>query len=168
MFAKLRNVDEGQELRYERHLRHPAEEVWGALTDPARLPDWLGRAERLELSVGGAYEIHWENSDAVMDATITELDPPRLLETDSSAHGRLRWELEPEDGGCRLTLTVTVDAPEHLTKALAGWHLHLDLLESRLDGARAVDWEHDDWMSDWERLHERYLELYGAEPAKRS
>jgi uncharacterized protein YndB with AHSA1/START domain len=163
MYANVTKVDAGHEIRYERRLNHPVEKVWEALTDPERLPAWLGRAEQLELSVGGAYEIHWENSDAVMDGTITELDPPRLLETDSSSHGRLRWELAPQPGGCELSLTVTMDAPDFLTKALAGWHLHIDVLESFLASGNRIDWEHDDWMSDWERLHERYVELYGAE-----
>ena len=142
--------------------------MWAALTDRERLRDWLGRAERLELAVGGAYEIHWENSEAVMRGTITALDSPRLLETDSESHGRLRWELEPQDGGCRLTLTVTMDAPEHLTKALAGWHLHLDLLERRLDGSAPIDWVRDDWMADWQDAHDRYVEMYGEEAANRS
>ena len=163
MYANVRTLDQGHELRYERRLNHPVEEVWAALTEPPRIRDWLGRAERFELEVGGAYEIHWENSDAVMEATITKLEPPRLLETDSESHGRLRWELAADGAGCRLTLIVTMDAPEHLTKAAAGWHLHLDLMESRLDGATPVNWDEDDWMSDWERIHERYVELYGAE-----
>jgi uncharacterized protein YndB with AHSA1/START domain len=163
MYANVTKVDDGHRIRYERHLKHPVEKVWGALTDPERLPAWLGRAEQLELVVGGPYEIHWENSDGVMDGTITELDPPRLLETDSISHGRLRWELEPQAGGCGLSLTVTMDAPDFLTKALAGWHMHIDVLESFLESGDRIDWEREDWMSDWERLHTRYIELYGAQ-----
>jgi uncharacterized protein YndB with AHSA1/START domain len=165
MYGTVRQVEGGQEIRYERDLGHPAEEVWAAITDPERIPAWLGRAE-IDLRVGGDYILRWDNSDAVMNGKITRLEPPTLLETDSTSHGMLRWELRPEGDACHLTLTVVIETPEHLTKAAAGWHLHLDLMEKALDGGR-VDWS-SDWMKDWERIHEGYVELYGEEAASRA
>ena len=70
-------------LRYERRLRHPVAEVWAALTEPARLREWLADAD-VELAQGGAVQLRWLNTDdegngAVMVGTVTALDPPRLL-----------------------------------------------------------------------------------------
>jgi uncharacterized protein YndB with AHSA1/START domain len=149
-------------LRFERRLDHSVERVWAALTEPAEIVGWLAEAG-VELVEGGGVTLRWLNTDdegnqAVMRATITALEPPRLLELEGEPHGRLRWELRPGGGGSLLTLTVTVDAPaEQVTMALAGWHIHLDHLGDALDG-RPVDWT--TWSADhrdrWGRLHDRY------------
>ena len=85
-------------LRFERRLRHPVERVWSALTEPAELVKWLAEAE-VDLREGGRVHLRWLNTDdegnhAVSDGTISQLEPPRLIEYGSSNHGRLRWELE--------------------------------------------------------------------------
>jgi hypothetical protein len=33
-------------LRFERHLAHPIERVWAALTEPGELVGWWGEAEK--------------------------------------------------------------------------------------------------------------------------
>jgi len=150
-------------LRYERYYEHPVERVWAALTEPSELSGWLADAD-VELADGGALELRWLNTDdegnrAIMNATITALDPPRLLEYDGAPHGRLRWELRPEGDGCTLTLTVAVEAPDdQIPLALAGWHIHLDHLADALAG-RPIEWER--WNAEhrphWEELHDRYV-----------
>lgn len=89
-----------QVLRFERRLGHPIEKVWAALTEPAELIGWLAEAE-VELEEGGRVVLRWQNTDeegnrAVMHATITRLDPPRLIEYEGDVHGLLRWELREE------------------------------------------------------------------------
>ena len=85
----------------------------------------------------------WLNTDdegnrAVMDATITELDPPRVLEMSGDMHGVLRFELEPDGEGTVLTFTSTLELPDEFrTQVLAGWHYHLDALAGGLQGRRA-------------------------------
>jgi uncharacterized protein YndB with AHSA1/START domain len=132
-------------LRYERHLEHPVERVWAAVTDPGELVGWLGEAD-IDLVPGGRVEIRWLNTDdegnrAVARGAITALDPPRLLEVDTDLHGVLRWELAPAaGGGTVLRFTNITPAPdEFVAKVLAGWAIHLDHLEDALDGHH-VDW----------------------------
>jgi uncharacterized protein YndB with AHSA1/START domain len=149
-------------LRFERHLDHPVERVWAALTEPAELIGWLAEAE-LDQVEGGRVVLRWQNSDeegnqAVLHGTITELDPPRVIEYDSDIHGLLRWELCEEGSGSHLTFTATVSLPEDFrTKVLAGWHVHLDHLADALDG-KPVNWPTwaADHMGRWKEYEERY------------
>jgi uncharacterized protein YndB with AHSA1/START domain len=150
-------------LRYERDLRHPIERVWRAITEPGEIEAWLARAE-LDLEPGGRVELEWLNTDehgrryehATARGTITELDPPNVIQLDTDAHGVLRWELDEMPAGTRLTLTVAIALPpDRITENRSGWHVHLDFLEEALDGAR-VDWQN--WPRDrWAAHHERYL-----------
>ena len=66
-------------LRFERRLQHPIQRVWAAITEPDEIEAWWGRAT-VDLRPGGAMRIEWLNGDVTMPATITELDPPHVLE----------------------------------------------------------------------------------------
>jgi uncharacterized protein YndB with AHSA1/START domain len=144
-------------IRFVRRLDHPVEKVWAAITDPAEMIRWWGEGD-VDLREGGSFDVRWLNTDdegnrAEMHATITRLEPPRLLETDGDIHGVLRWELEPDGDGTRLTFSSTLTLPEEFrTKVLAGWHWHLDALAAALDGATAdlVN------LPGWEDVHDGY------------
>jgi len=144
-------------LRFRRRIAHPVERVWAALTEPAELIGWCGQAE-IDLAEGGKFVLRWLNADdsgnrAEMHATITRLDPPRLLETAGDLHGVLRWELQPDGAGTLLAFSSTVGLPaEYRSMVLAGWHWHLDALASFLGGT-PVDLVHVD---GWDRIHQRY------------
>lgn len=146
-------------VRFERHLAHPVERVWSALTEPGELIRWWGDAQ-VDLREGGRFDMRWLNVDdegnrAEMHATITRLEPPHVLETSGDMHGVLRWELRPEDGGTLLTFSSTLELPEEFrTKVLAGWHMHLDCLAEALEGGRA---DLVNISGRWEPIHERYL-----------
>jgi uncharacterized protein YndB with AHSA1/START domain len=154
-------------VRFERHLEHPIEKVWRALTEPDELIAWLGEAE-LDLVEGGQIVLRWQNTDgqgnrAILHGTITELDPPHVIEYDSDIHGVLRWELRKAGDGCVLTFSSRLSLPEdYRTKVLAGWHLHLDFLEEALSGG-AVDWSRwdDEHLPRWEVHHDRYTAALG-------
>jgi uncharacterized protein YndB with AHSA1/START domain len=161
----LERLPDGQtQLRFERRLGHPVERVWAALTQPGELGGWWGDAD-VELVEGGEFVMRWRNKDdqgnsPVMNATITRLEPPRLLETTGDRHGVLRWELEPVgESETLLRFSSTWELPEdHAASALAGWHWHLDALTESLDGRPAQLGTID---PGWERLHERYLARVG-------
>jgi uncharacterized protein YndB with AHSA1/START domain len=156
----LEKIEGKDVLRFERHLAHPIERVWAALTDPGELVGWWGEAE-VDLIEGGRFTVRWLNTDehgnsVVMHATITRLDPPNLLETRGDVHGVLRWELHLDGNGTVLTFSSTLDLPEeYRTMVLAGWHYHLDAIAETLDGRPA---DIANLPNDrWERVHERYV-----------
>jgi deazaflavin-dependent oxidoreductase (nitroreductase family) len=130
-------------VRFERHLGHPIGKVWGALTQPDQLQQWLASPAEIELRVGG--QVHLVPGQLVVDSTVTALDPPHLLEY--GWHDRagddvtVRWELAARDGGTRLVVTETfptaraaADQVSGGPAELAAWHLVLDRLEAALDG----------------------------------
>jgi len=156
--------DDGKAVvRFERHLAHPIERVWSALTEPDELIRWWGDAD-VDLREGGGFTMRWLNTDeegnsAVMNATITKLDPPHVLETRGDMHGVLRWELQPRGDGTVLTFSSTLELPDEFrTKVIAGWHMHLDALAEALEGGRA---DLVNISGRWEPIHERYLARAG-------
>ncbi|THD62409.1 SRPBCC family protein [Phenylobacterium sp.] len=147
------------EITFTRRLARPAEKVWAALTVPERLADWLAEAE-VDLRVGGRFALYWATHDYRMAGVITELDPPRVFAwtwpSPEHPDSVVRWSLEPEEGGCRLTLRQTGLSAPPLRSVAAGWHTHLEGLQGAADGAR----------TPWRAERERELAgLYAGLPA---
>ena len=142
-------------MHFERRLRHPVERVWAAITDPAEIEAWWGRAT-VDLTPGGPMQIEWLNGDVTMPATITELDPPRVLEIEGEPHGTLRFELAPDGDGTILTFVARSPVPDDIRgKVLAGWHWHLDALAEFLDDGTRVDWPN--WPQDrWQAIFDEH------------
>ena len=64
----------------------------------------------------------------------------------------------PEGEGTRLRLTSTLELPEAFrTRHIAGWHWHLDALETILDGGEVDPVA----VTGWEAIHERYVAKLG-------
>jgi len=122
-------------LVFVRVLRHPPEAVWAALTDQSQLGAWAPfTADRDLDSVGPATltMIDGETSEE-LPASVTRAERPVLLEYSWGAD-LLRWQLEADDAGTRLTLEHTVEDADWMPKVAAGWHLCLDVAERLLDG----------------------------------
>jgi uncharacterized protein YndB with AHSA1/START domain len=146
-------------LRYRRRLAHAVERVWAALTDPEELVRWWGRVRAPRLAEGAPYEITWLNEQegerVVMEATITAIREPELLEVAGDPHGTVRFELRPDGDATELVLQCTSPVPpEHRTSVQAGWHFHLDALETALRGGTS-DLAHPE--PGWSPIHDRYV-----------
>jgi uncharacterized protein YndB with AHSA1/START domain len=163
--AKVSAHQEGDRwtLVFTRELRHAPEKVWDALTDPAELRKWapfdadrnLGREGDAILTHGGGDETE------TMPAIIRRAERPRLLEY-AWGPDVLRWELEPNGTGTRLTLRHTTGGAEWVSKVAAGWHICLDVMDLSLSGnpigriAAEEAKEHG-----WERLNAAYAAQLG-------
>jgi uncharacterized protein YndB with AHSA1/START domain len=145
------------DLRYERRYPRPIETVWAALTDPARLGEWLGAA-RVEPQVGGRYELFIDRKRPMTGRVLT-WEPPRLLEfswdTGDAPPSTVRCELTAEDAGTRLVFTHKGVGFVWIALVLPGWHHLLERLASLLAGM-----VQNDSMERWRELQASYLGRY--------
>jgi len=152
-----------------RELRHSAETVWEALTDPAHLREWApfdadgslattGRTVKLT-TVGAPKPM-------VSETTITRADPPNVLEYKWGGFD-MRWELTAVRGGTRLTLWTNIDR-RYMAMGAAGWHVCFDVLERLLDGHPIGRIVGPDAMKfgGWQRLHVEYAKQFGMDVPK--
>ena len=130
-------IGDEAEIRLVRTFDRPPQMVWGALTRPSRLVEWLAPGTVTQ-ALGGAVKLDFVDSGIVIDSRVTAFVPGRLLEYSWSGPGEplrpVRWEIEAASCGARLTLTVTLPACEDLARSCAGWEAHLEMLAAALEG----------------------------------
>ena len=131
-----RGEDGGWVVAFDRSMGEPPEKVWSVLTEPGRLANWLGEVE-VDLRIGGAFVIHFRQMSVVMTGQITALEPGRLIEyswhenNPKTTASRVRWEIAPTPGGCRLKLTHRFPRGcelKDLTPFMGGWHAFLNAI----------------------------------------
>jgi uncharacterized protein YndB with AHSA1/START domain len=149
-----------------RELRHPPEKVWEAITDPTHLREWapfdasnnLGsEGNEVRLTTVGAPQL------MVTDTTVTRAERPRELVYNWGGND-MRWQLEPMDGGTRLTLWTSIDR-RYIAMGAAGWHLCFDVLDHLLRGTplgRMVGMEVMKFEG-WQRLTSEYRKQFATE-----
>jgi uncharacterized protein YndB with AHSA1/START domain len=103
------------------------QEVWEAVTDPARLEAWFANDVDLELRPGGAGRFRWDDGDTRI-AVVEEVEERRRFafrweEEDGAAPARVELELQEDEDGTRVVVTETPLAPQ----ASAGWATALEL-----------------------------------------
>src|SRR5579863_6448256 len=107
--AEVQKDGERWTLVLTRQLRHAPEKVWEALTDPQHLREWAPFDADGNLgTVGNTVHLTWTGTPTGFEATVKRAEAPRALEY-SANETDFRWELEPRDGGTRLTLWTNID-----------------------------------------------------------
>ena len=128
-------------VRFERHLAHPREKVWRAITESEHVIQWLPCDIVGERRAGATIALPFrpdlvakhEIDEATLDGRIDVWDPPAVFEWWWSTD-RLRWELDEVDGGTRLRFTTWLsDASPNPSDTAAGYHVCLRNLASLLD-----------------------------------
>ena len=164
--AQIRKDGEEWTLILVRELRHSPEKVWQALIDPEQLREWapfdadrsLGTVgARVKLTTVGAPTLH------VTETTVTRADAPHALQY-TWGGGDMRWELEPSQGGARLTLWTRIGR-RFISMGAAGWHICFDVLDRFLDGAPIGRIAGMEAMSfgGWQRLNAEYARQFGID-----
>jgi uncharacterized protein YndB with AHSA1/START domain len=148
------------DLRYERHFARPIETVWAALTDPARLEDWMAPA-LVEPHVGGRYELFTDRARR-MTGRILTWQPPTLLEfswdTGDAPANLVRCELSRDGDGTRLIFIHKGIGWAWIGLVLPGWHTHLERLSNLCSGqVEPLS------MARWRELQGIYIEHYKLE-----
>jgi uncharacterized protein YndB with AHSA1/START domain len=145
------------ELRFTRRLGHPPDRVFKALLDADDLAAWFPTTIEGDHSEGARLTFSFRAGEGPpFEGEMLVCDPPRLLEF-RWGEDTLRFELEPDGDGTRLTLTDTLAELGKAARDGAGWHVCLDALEARLDGATPT--------TEWQAVHPRYVEEFGPDAA---
>lgn len=139
--AAIERTPDGGMIRFDRQFAAPIDEVWSAITEPARMADWwapFAADITVDLRVGGSIVFDWHEHDVPrFEFTIRRLAAPTLLEHTHTGPGSwMRWELEPTREGTRLRATYFVTDPDHAIERgdVVGAHYGLDRLEALLSG----------------------------------
>ena len=163
--AQVRKDGETWTLILVRNLRHAPALVWQALTDPAQLSEWAPFEADRSLADVGPVKLSTVGTPKpqVSETTVKRAEAPRLLEY-SWGGGDLRWELEPQGSGTRLTLWHNIDR-RYVAWGAAGWHICFDVLERLLAGAPIGRIAGSDTMKfdGWQRLSAEYAKQFGIE-----
>lgn len=112
--------------------------VWRTMTERASLARWLAPG-RIELKLGGAVRLEFEGSGTLIASEVLALETGEMLEFSWSQPGEplrpVRWDLAPDGGGTRLTVTIKTPPDEDAGRACAGWDAHMAMLAAALAGA---------------------------------
>jgi uncharacterized protein YndB with AHSA1/START domain len=148
------------DMRFERHYPHAIETVWSALTDPARLEDWMGVAQ-VEPYVGGRYDT-MIGGPQPMTGRILVWQPPNVLEFNwnnaDAPDSVVRYELAGDGKGTRLIFTHKRVLHARSALMLPGWHFLFARLGSLLDGATKPQSKRS-----WRELQGIYVQHYHLE-----
>ena len=165
ILGRLRSADGKGLVRIEDRYDTGIDDLWAAITDPARLARWLGRVEG-DLRPGGRFRLYTAALDS--DGRVEVCEPPRRLvvttrETDESY--RKGQGAEPFDALTEATLTTdgeqTILVIEVQGMPLdkvafygAGWQIHAENLAAYLAGREPGDVE-----ARWTALVPPYQDL---------
>lgn len=135
--GKILRLENAYQARLERSLGCDPDKVWTMLTEPQALAQWLAPGT-IDLRKGGRVHLDFSDSGTVIDSTVLQIEPLRLIEYSWSSVGEperpLRWELERVDAGSHLVLTLRVPADEDVARACAGFDAHLEMFVAALEG----------------------------------
>jgi uncharacterized protein YndB with AHSA1/START domain len=154
MLGSLRSADGKGVVRIEDRYDTDIDDLWAAITDPARLARWHGQVEG-DLRPGGQFRVYLEADDIESTGRVETCEPPRRLrvttrETDESY--RKGQGVPPFDESVEVTLTADGDQTVLVIELQgmplakiafygAGWQIHAESLAAHIAGRERGDSE---------------------------
>lgn len=167
LLGTLGSADRAGVVRIEDRYDTTIEDLWEAVTDPARLARWYGQVEG-DLRPGGQFRTYIESDDIESTGRVDACEPPHRLrvttrETDESY--RRGQGVPPYDQGIDVTLTPAGDQTTLVIEVRgmpldkiaffgAGWQIRVEHLAAYLDGRVYGDVE-----ARWNELVPPYQDL---------
>lgn len=161
-------ITEAGAIRFERLLPGPIERVWSYLVEGDKRARWLADGD-MEEREGSEFEMIWRNDNLSTPddpapenhagehrgrIIVIKVERPRLLVQRWQAGSEVTYELAERGDQVLLTLTHRkIQDRETLVKIAGGWHAHLGLLRSELEGS-----ERESFWSTHGRLEAEYQE----------
>ena len=154
-------------VRIENRYEAGIEDLWSAITDPARSAQWFAQLSG-DLRVGGEFRQYVESDDVDSTGRVEVCEPPRRLvvttrETDESwrkGQGAPPFDevteltLEPDGDGTILIAEIRGLPLGPIAFYGAGWQIHAENLAAYLAGRERGDSE-----ARWNELVPPYQEL---------
>ena len=167
ILGSLRSADGKGIVRMEDRFDTGIDDLWAAITDPARLARWHGQVEG-DLCPGGEFRVYIEAADIESTGRVEACEPPRRLlvttrETDESY--RKGQGVPPFDQSLEATLTADGDQTilvievqgmplDKIAFYGAGWQIHAENLADHIAGRERGDTE-----ARWDELVPPYQDL---------
>jgi uncharacterized protein YndB with AHSA1/START domain len=167
ILGSLRSANGKGIVRMEDRYDTDIDDLWAAITDPARLARWHGQVEG-DLRPGGEFRVYLEAADIESTGRVEVCEPPRRLlvttrETDESY--RKGQGVPPFDQSLDATLTEDGDQTilvievqgmpvDKIAFYGAGWQIHAENLAAYLAGREPGDTE-----ARWDELVPPYQDL---------
>jgi len=142
--GRIETRDGVRRLIIERTLAAPIEEVWAAVTEPARLERWIGTWTGDPDEGRVTFRMTAEGADAPEETIeIRECVPPRRLAV--SSQWDLELDLAEHDTGTSLVFTQPGIDPVEAESVGPGWEYYLDRLVAVVTGAdvSGIDFDGD-------------------------
>ncbi len=141
-------LDDGrQRLEFRRSWPDPIEDVWAALTEPARLARWIGSYDGARApGATGTFTMTHEEEPVGEPMTIVECDPPRRLvvewvQEDTDAW-RVALDLSTEGDRTVLHFVQVFGADADVTDFAMGWHWYLEKFGAEVAGGPVpAEWD---------------------------
>jgi uncharacterized protein YndB with AHSA1/START domain len=167
ILGSLRSADGKGIVRIEDRYDTDIDDLWSALTDPARLARWHGQVEG-DLRPGGEFRLYLEADDLEATGRVEACEPPRRLlvttrETDESyLRGKgvppfdesLEATLTPDGDQTILVIEVKGMPLDKVAFYGAGWQIHAENLAAYIAGRERGDTE-----ARWNDLVPPYQDL---------
>jgi uncharacterized protein YndB with AHSA1/START domain len=158
-YGDLDRHDARWRLRVVRRLPLRPDQVWPALTEPARLAAWFPTTIEGDRVAGATLRFAFADLDlAPFDGVMLAFEPESLMEL-VWAGERLRFELAPDGGETRLSFSDLFDKLGKAARDAAGWHVALDSLAYEAVGQTAPWAAFDRWRA----IHPDYVARFGPE-----
>jgi uncharacterized protein YndB with AHSA1/START domain len=133
-------------IERELHIKARPEAVFALLTDPARIPEWMGREAWVEPRPGGVYRVDYNGFD-IVSGKVLECEPPSrfvvtwgwesldagMMKPGSST---LEFTLSAEGEGTKLRMVHSGLHGHDAASHAEGWDMFLPKLTSLATGGR--------------------------------
>ena len=167
ILGSLGSADGKGVVRIEDRYDTDIDDLWAAITDPARLARWHGRVEG-DLRLGGDFRLYIEANDIESSGRVEACEPPRRLrvterETEESYRkgqgvplfqASVEATLTPDGDQTILVLEVRGMPLDVIAFYGAGWQIHAESLAAHVAGRDQGESE-----ARWEQLVPAYQAL---------
>lgn len=159
--GRIERLTDGYALAFDRRLDYPTAHIWDILTNPEKVPLWLGRLEPA-WQLGKEYTLEMDGGTSI--GTVLQLEPRSSLqiswEDQLGSESVLEWQVLSSIEGAQLRFRSRTDTADFLAEGSAGWQGILAAFASVAAGQKPAR----DSMETWVALRDAYAEDFDVSP----